>query len=107
MRSWVAMCLLWPVAAAARVLQLEIGTCRQLTRHVPAPDVAYQPGVAVNGQAVVPADLPSDSDLNLPRDMIIDLRIPVQTLLGRAAPPLTELADIRPGRVVVQADGTV
>lgn len=32
--------------------------CSRLIRHVPDPDVAYQPGVDVNGRAVAPADVP-------------------------------------------------
>ena len=35
--------------------------CRWFVRHVPAPNVAYQPGVDANGNAVVPADLHSKS----------------------------------------------
>lgn len=34
-------------------------TCRALTAHQPAPDVAYQPGLDVHGKPVAPADLPS------------------------------------------------
>ena len=33
--------------------------CQRLIQHVPAPDVAYQPGVDVHGKSVAPADLPS------------------------------------------------
>jgi len=107
-RLLIAFCVCWPGSAPAQqVLVVDNATCRQLTRHVPAPDVAYRPGVDVNGRAVAPADLPADSDLNLPRDIPIDLRIPVQSILGAASPRLTELADIRPGRLVVQADGQV
>ncbi|NFV79934.1 hypothetical protein [Magnetospirillum aberrantis] len=32
--------------------------CSRLIRHVPAPDVAYKPGVDVHGRAVAPADMP-------------------------------------------------
>jgi len=31
--------------------------CQRLVRHVPAPDVAYKPGVDVHGKTVAPADL--------------------------------------------------
>ena len=35
--------------------------CRALTRHRPAPDVEYIPGVDVRGNAVAPADLPGSA----------------------------------------------
>ena len=35
--------------------------CQRLVRHVPAPDVAYKPGVDVHGKPVAPADLPGSA----------------------------------------------
>lgn len=76
-------------------------------RHAMAPDVSYRPGVDVQGRAVAPADLPSDSTLALPRDIPINIGIPVSTLLGRNSPYLTRDAKIQVGQVVVQQDGRV
>ncbi|KAA5607649.1 hypothetical protein F1188_02515 [Roseospira marina] len=39
------------------VVAVDAATCRQLVRHVPDPDVTYQPGVDVRGRTVAPADL--------------------------------------------------
>ncbi|WP_448202941.1 hypothetical protein [Azospirillum sp. sgz302134] len=47
-----------PHAAAA---QIDLSACRYLTRHRPAPDVEYTPGVDVRGRAVAPADLPGSA----------------------------------------------
>ena len=44
---------------ASRVV-ISTQDCHRLVQHVPAPDVAYKPGVDVHGKAVAPADLPSN-----------------------------------------------
>jgi hypothetical protein len=61
-----------PVARAAdRAITLDRSSCELLVRHVPAPDVAYQPGVDVAGRPVVPADLDSGWTLQLPAEIPI------------------------------------
>lgn len=40
--------------------------CSRLIRHVPAADVAYQPGVDARGRAVAPADMPGSGANALP-----------------------------------------
>jgi hypothetical protein len=103
----------WPLlvfagpALAEPVAVIDTATCRLLERHQPAPDVAYRPGVDVQGNAVAPADLPAERGLNLPQTVAVDIRIPVRKLLGRATPPLTGDADIRVGQVLVGPDGRV
>ena len=105
---WLLPWLIFPCAAAAQArVTIDTANCQLLMRHAMAPDVTYRPGVDVQGRAVVPADLPSDSSLNLPRDIPINLEIPVSTLLGRNSPYLTRDAKIQVGRVVVQQDGRV
>lgn len=100
--------LLLPCAAVAQDrVTVDTSNCQLLMRHAMAPDVTYRPGVDVQGRAVVPADLPSDSTLNLPRDIPINIEIPVSTLLGRNSPYLTRDAKIQVGQVVVQQDGRV
>lgn len=44
--------------------------CAQLTRHQPAPDVAYKPGADVHGKYVPPADLPGSTYPNLLPDKL-------------------------------------
>jgi hypothetical protein len=39
--------------------------CMNLVAYAPAPDVAYKPGVDVNGKAVAPADLPGQTSYPL------------------------------------------
>jgi hypothetical protein len=49
--------------------------CQTLTKHVPDADVAYQPGVDVNGHAVTPADLDDGRPSILPEEIIIPLSV--------------------------------
>jgi len=107
MRALWLLCLSAAPALAEPVAVIDTATCRLLERHRPAPDVAYKPGVDVKGRNVAPADLPAERGLNLPQNIAVDIRIPVRTLLGNAAPPLTRDADIRVGQVVVGPDGRV
>ena len=105
---WLPLCLMLPCAAAAQdQVTIDTANCQLLMRHAMAPDVTYRAGADVQGRAVVPADLPSDSSLNLPRDIPINLEIPVSTLLGRNSPYLTPDAKIQVGQVLVQPDGRV
>jgi hypothetical protein len=61
--GWVLAALLGAGATAGAadpgVIRASIDprTCRLLEQHVPAPDVAYVPGVDASGHPVVPADL--------------------------------------------------
>jgi hypothetical protein len=55
--------------------------CRALTRHVPAPDVAYKSGVDVHGKPVTPADLEPAPDL-LPKEINIPLTADMMGFLG-------------------------
>ena len=56
--------LAWPAVAQQVLSPLSTKVvisgqdCQRLVRHVPAPDVAYKPGIDVHGKAVAPADLP-------------------------------------------------
>lgn len=47
------------IAQPLEIVVVGKATCRALTAHQPAPDVAYKPGVDVHGKPVAPADLPS------------------------------------------------
>lgn len=88
--------------------------CQILVEHQPAPDVAYQPGVDVNGNPVVPADvaptpvqsqpieIPITIDfvqqLNLPQDMEMSGKVAALTVYpdgkvaynGRMLEPTTQ-----------------
>lgn len=54
--------------------------CQRLTRHIPADDVTYQPGVDVRGKAVAPADLNANDpdgrpELIMPRTVLIPIEV--------------------------------
>lgn len=49
--------------------------CQYLVRHQPAPDVAYQPGVDVHGQAVAPADIGGGVQIKLPETIYIPIEM--------------------------------
>ena len=51
--------------------------CQYLVRHHPAPDVAYQPGVDVHGNAVAPADLNGGAQIKLPETIYIPIEVDI------------------------------
>ena len=56
--------------------------CRLLAEHTPRDDVAYQPGIDVNGKAVVPADLNGGSAFQLPETIKIPLSVDLAQEFG-------------------------
>ena len=56
--STLLLCLL-TLPASAQTLKLEDGACDMLVKHVPSPNVGYQPGVDAYGRQVAEADMPS------------------------------------------------
>jgi len=59
--------------AADHTIRIARHDCDQLVDYVPAPDVAYQPGVDGDGRAVAPADLDGGWHVNLPEYVSIDI----------------------------------
>lgn len=51
--------------------------CSRLVRHVPAADVAYQPGVDARGRAVAPADMPGSGAQAIPNLLPDVLEFPI------------------------------
>ncbi len=51
--------------AAERTIAIARSDCELAVRYAPPPDVAYKPGVDVNGRPVAPADLDGDHRLKL------------------------------------------
>lgn len=79
--------------------------CRQLVvKHEPAPDVAYQPGVDVHGNAVAPADLNGGSQLKLPDVIYIPLEVLIQDKYGIPANSVLYEAKAQVGIVAVRGD---
>ena len=100
--AWMLLAAMPPAVAQdqARVT-ITRSDCQRLVRHVPAPDVAYQPGVDVNGRPVAPADLGSGVRIKVPEVIEIPIDVDLQDRFG--IPPNRELfkADAFIGSVVV------
>lgn len=92
-----------PVAAQTTVLINE-ADCDRLVTHVASSDVAYTPGVDVNGGAVAPADLNAQPQINVPDVVSIPVTIDLAASLGIPTPFLA-----RPtvGEVQITRDGRV
>ncbi|MDR3449385.1 MAG: hypothetical protein P4M15_06510, partial [Alphaproteobacteria bacterium] len=84
LRPWIPACvgmtaLLFCITAgmahAADAPKPDSKLCQALVRHTPDADVAYQPGVDVEGHAVAPADLPGQPQMKLPAKITILLTI--------------------------------
>lgn len=71
-----------PWQGYASILSVSTDDCRQLVSHVPADDVAYVPGVDVNGRPVVPADLGGGYEILAPEEVNIDIRLDLAERLG-------------------------
>ena len=73
--------------------------CLPLQAHQPDDDVAYRPGVDVNGKPVVPADLPQpgQAGAGLPAEIGIDLKRAAGVRVGAAQAN----SDILVGRVAI------
>ncbi|WP_247875758.1 hypothetical protein [Azospirillum sp. TSH100] len=65
---------------------VDLSLCQRLTRHVPAADVEYRPGVDVNGRAVAPADLPGSAGAQPPIPIDLPLSIDLARRMGVALP---------------------
>jgi len=62
--------------------------CRRLVQHRASADVAYKPGVDVNGNPVAPADLPGQARITAPNEITINLTIDVLQQYGVPADSL-------------------
>jgi len=61
------------VAAGEHTIKIARSDCDLLVDYVQGPDVAYQPGVDVDGRPVAPADLPGGWQVRLPEVISIDI----------------------------------
>ena len=88
-------------AAAHESLQVAItkADCARLVEHVPAPDVAYQPGVDVYGNPVAPADLGGAPRIELPESIVIDVEVDIFERFGIPVDPDQYEADAVIGEV--------
>lgn len=78
--------------------------CARLVEHVPAPDVAYQPGVDAYGRAVAPAELPGGlsggARIQVPETLHIPIEIDLLERFGIPANSALYKSDIPIGEVL-------
>lgn len=94
------------VSAAEPVVIISKNDCALLVAHQPSPDVAYQPGVDVNGRPVVPADLPGSPQIAIPEDIAIDITVDIQRRYGLSNNSPMFRPEVRVGTVIVKPDGS-
>ncbi|MFQ5533322.1 MAG: hypothetical protein ACE5EM_00675 [Sphingomonadales bacterium] len=71
-----------PVGWAGVTVRIDDAACRFLTRHVPAPDIRFEPGVDVRGNPVTPADLGSGPALKPRQVFTIDIELDLEERFG-------------------------
>jgi hypothetical protein len=95
-----ASALVYSAAAHEEVtVAITMAGCARLVEHVPAPDVAYQPGVDVHGREVVPADLNGAPRIQLPEMILIPIEVDLLERFGIPANPALFDADAHVGEV--------
>ncbi len=97
--GWVIALVLLSLPAQAETLVVTADQCRTLTRHVPAPDVSYQPGVDADGQEVAPADLPGSVTLRPAERFSIDITVRLDRRFALPATPELYRGEVRVGQV--------
>lgn len=91
-------------ASATAEIAVSRQDCERLVRHEPAPDVAYQPGVDVHGNAVAPADLGGGVQLELPDVIYIPIEVFLQDKYGIPANSVLYNARAQVGVVEVRGN---
>jgi len=92
-----------PVAAHDNpVVTISRADCDRLVAHQPAPDVAYQPGVDVNGRPVAPADLDGGIQIAVPETIRIPVEVDLFDRFGIPVNPDLFAADAQVGEVTYQ-----
>ena len=94
-------------ARAEGVLVAEPDPCAGLTRHSPAPDVAYEPGIDAAGEPVPPAELDEGARLALPPSYHLDLFVRLDELIeidpdSNLAPVVD--SELSVGKVTIEGD---
>ena len=89
------------------VLRVTESDCANIIKHIARPDVTYQPGVDVRGNAVRPADVDGGNDLGLSGEYRITIEVDTADRLGIPADPNRYDADVQVGDVVVDQAGNI
>lgn len=93
-------------AAAQESLRLAVtpDVCDRLVVHRPDDDVAYQPGVDVEGRPVAPADLPGTVRLTMPGTITIPVTVDIVERFGLPFDPGAIEADGLIGTLTLRGD---
>ena len=81
----VFLALLLPAHESLGQLTVTKRDCKRVTKHLPAPDVAYRPGSGVRGKKFAPADLGGASPIKIPDEISIDIGIDLEEKYGLVA----------------------
>ena len=100
----LALILLSALPAAAQRVTIAAGDCARLVQHVPAPDVAYRPGVDARGRPVAPADLPGTTRIEVPDPITFDVAVDLRPF-GLAPNSLLFEPHVDLGRITIERDG--
>ena len=82
------------------VVEISKADCDRLVAHHPAADVAYQPGVDVNGGPVAPADVDDGTRVAVPETIRILITVDLFDRFGIPANPDSFEAEAQVGEVV-------
>ncbi len=80
--GFVAVFGLSSVAAHGATVKVTREACNRVVAHQPSADVAYKPGVDVNGNDVAPANLNNGPQIAVPDEIVIPIEIDLQQRLG-------------------------
>ena len=72
------------VAAHGATVKVTREACKNVVAHQPSADVAYKPGVGVNGNSVAPANLNNGPQIGVPREIVIPIEIDLQQRAGNS-----------------------
>lgn len=94
-----------PVLAEEGAVAIKRADCARLVKHVPAPDVEYQPGVDSQGRPVAPADIDGGYQVTLPDTIRIPITVLLQDRFGIPADSTLYKGEAEIGVVEVSLDG--
>jgi hypothetical protein len=74
-------------SAEAQTVAIRAADCAQLVRHVTAANVAFDPGLDLQGRPVAPADLDGGVKIELPGEFSIPITVDLQKSFGIPVDP--------------------
>ncbi len=94
------------VPAHGATVKVTREACSHVVAHQPSADVAYQPGVDVNGNSVAPANLNNGPQIGVPKEIAIPISIDLQQRSGNSETDRNYDSDAQIGMVTYR-DGQV